>query len=88
MEIIWDPIKQEKLKKERGIDLDEIKGLIENEQFFEILEHKSRQGQYLIPLEYKSYVHIVVIKTEPGRMILKTCYPSRWFHKKYKGTRK
>jgi hypothetical protein len=52
MDIIWDPAKQDTLKRDRGIDLVEIKALIENNYFFEILEHPSRPGQYLIPLEY------------------------------------
>jgi uncharacterized DUF497 family protein len=83
MEIIWDPQKQERLKRERGIDLDEIKGLIENDCYFEILENPSNPGQFLIPLEYKSYVHVVIVKIEPEKIIIKTCYPSRKARKKY-----
>jgi len=45
MEIIWDPRKQIKLKQERGIDLDEIKGLIETNCYFEILENPSTPDQ-------------------------------------------
>jgi uncharacterized DUF497 family protein len=44
MKIIWDPKKYKKLKGERGIDLDEIKILIENKQYFDILENTSREG--------------------------------------------
>jgi uncharacterized DUF497 family protein len=83
MEIIWDPEKQERLKRERGIDLDEIKGLIENHCYFDILENPSKPGQYLIALEYQSYIHIAVVKIEPDKMIIKTCYPSRKAGKKY-----
>ena len=82
MVITWDPQKQEKLKRERGIDLDEIKALIENNYYFEILEHPSKPGQYLIPLEYKSYVHVAVVKIEQNKMIIKTCYQSRKASKK------
>ena len=88
MEIIWDPQKQAKLKLERGIDLDEIKGLIENKNYFEILDNDSRSGQALIILEYKSYVHLVPVKIEASKMIIKTCYPSRKANKKYKGDKK
>jgi hypothetical protein len=83
MDIIWDPQKQTKLKRERGIDLDEIIALIENYSYFDILEHPSKPGQYLIPIEYKSYVHVVVVKIEHNKMIIKTCYPSRKAHTKY-----
>jgi uncharacterized DUF497 family protein len=85
MEIIWDPKKQERLKRERGIDLDEIAGLIENNSYLEILENPSQPGQYLMPIEYKSYIHIVVVKIEPDKIIIKTCYPSRKASKKYAG---
>lgn len=84
MEIIWDPIKKVKLQDDRGINLDDIRVLIENGAYFEILEHPSRKGQFLIPLEYKSYVHIVVIKVEIDTIIIKTCYPSRKAHNTYK----
>lgn len=83
MEIIWDPRKQEKLLAERTIDLQEIKALIQGNCFFDILEHPAKRGQYFIPLKYKSYVHIVVVKIENDRMIIKTCYPSRKAERKY-----
>ena len=83
MDIIWDPKKQDKLKRERGIDLDEIKTLIENNMYFEILEHPSRRGQYFITLKYKAYVHVAVVKIELNRMIIKTCYPSRKANNRY-----
>ena len=83
MEITWDPQKQDKLKRERGIDLDEIKALIEYNRYFEILEHPSKPGQYFIPVEYKSYVYVVVIKIETEKIIIKTCYPSRKAKNKY-----
>jgi uncharacterized DUF497 family protein len=85
MEISWDPEKKKKLMAERGIDLDEIKALIENENYYEILENEKRPGQYLIVLEYKSYVHAVPVKLEANKIFIKTCYPSRKANKKYKG---
>lgn len=83
MKIIWDPKKYKKLKAERGIDLDEIKILIENKQYFDILENTSREDQLIVPLFYKNYVHVVVIKMNDDEIIFKTCYPSRKAHKKY-----
>jgi hypothetical protein len=83
MEITWDPQKQEKLKRERSIDLDEIRALIESNAYLEILEHPSKPGQYFIPLKYKFYIHVVVVKIESDKMIIKTCYPSRKANRKY-----
>ena len=85
MEIFWDPHKRQKLWITRGIDLDEIKGLLENEKYFDVLENPSRPGQYFMLVEYKSYAHVVVVKIESGKMLIKTCYPSRKMHKKYLG---
>jgi uncharacterized DUF497 family protein len=83
MKIIWDPKKSKKLKEERGIDLDEIKILIENKQYLDILENTSREGQLIVPLFYKNYIHIVAIKMSDDEIVIKTCYPSRKAHKKY-----
>jgi uncharacterized DUF497 family protein len=83
MEIIWDPDKYTKLLVQRGIDLDEVKLLIENTPNLKILEHPTRPGQFIIPIVYKSYVHIVPVVIDKNKMILKTCYPSRKAHKKY-----
>jgi hypothetical protein len=83
MKITWNPDKYSKLLAERGIDLQEIKVLIENTPHLKILEHPIRPGQLIIPVVYKSYVHIVPVVIEKDTMFLKTCYPSRKAHKKY-----
>lgn len=88
MEITWDPQKQKKLMLERGIDLEEIKGLIEHNDYLDILENAKKPGQYMIVLEYKSYVHIVPIIVGKEEVVLKTCYPSRKANKKYKEDKK
>lgn len=85
MTIIWDDKKYWKLKVDRDIDLDEIKILLESRQYFEILENPSRKDQFIIPLSYRKYVHIVAIKIVDDELIIKTCYPSRKAHKKYFG---
>ncbi len=83
MQIIWDAIKYRKLKADRGIDLDEIKILLEGKQYFDILENPGRNDQFIVPLLYRNYVHIVVIRISADELIIKTCYPSRKAHKKY-----
>ncbi len=88
MEIIWDSNKYLKLRLERNIDLEEIRGLIESKQYLEILENRKRPDQVLIVLEYKSYVHVVPVKIEKTKMIIKTCFPSRRANAKHKGDKK
>ena len=84
MEIIWDPLKEAKLRKERGIDLDEIRGLIEDQRYIEILENPTRLDQVLILLVYKNHMHVVVVKVAGSCLIIKTCYPSRKFERQRK----
>ncbi len=78
--IVWDLMKQHKLLIDRGIDLEEIKVLIENKCYLDILENPSRPDQALILLDYKAYTYVVVVKIEVDQIVIKTCYPSRKFH--------
>ena len=81
MEILWDPGKYQLLKSARGIDLDEIKNIIENKDYLEVTDHPTRKDQILIIIDYKSYAHVVIAKLEQSRIIIKTCYPSRKYKK-------
>ena len=83
MKIVWDDSKYKKLKNDRNLDLYDIKILIESNQYFDILENPSRKDQFIIPLLYRNYVHITVIKIRDDEIVIKTCYPSRKAHKKY-----
>lgn len=80
MKIIWEPKKEAKLKKERNIDFEEIKGIIEDGKYLAVLYNPTKPNQSLFLLNYKAYVHVLVVKIEPDKMIFKTCFPSRKFH--------
>jgi hypothetical protein len=58
MQIIWDAVKYRKLKADRGIDLDEIKILLEGKQYFDILENPGRNDQFIVPLLYRAPLNI------------------------------
>jgi uncharacterized DUF497 family protein len=47
MDISWDPQKERKLRKERGIDLREIADLILDGRYTAILENPSRPTQLI-----------------------------------------
>ena len=81
-EIIWDPKKQTQLQKDRNIDFEEIKALIETNNYLAILENPTHPDQTIFLLDYKSYTHVLVVKIEKEKLIFKTCYPSRKFHKR------
>jgi uncharacterized DUF497 family protein len=80
MKIKWDPKKQAKLRKERDIDFEEIKALLEDQKYLAILENPNNPEQTIFLLNYKSYIHVLIAKIEEEQIIFKTCYPSRKFH--------
>ena len=84
MGITWDPTKERKLLKDRGIDVREIAELIMEHRYVDILENPSRPEQYVFILNYHGYIHVapfVIAKDET--IVLKTVYPSRRFHEIY-----
>jgi len=84
--IIWDEDKSNKLKKERGISLDEVAVLILQKQYVDIVKHPKRAGQRMFLIPINGYIHVVpFILDEENNFVLKTIFPSRKFHKKHGG---
>ena len=84
--IIWDRKKSIKLKLERNINFEQIAEMILEEQFIDILEHTKRKNQKIFVIEINNYIHAVpFIIDETDNIVLKTAYPSRKLHKKYRG---
>ena len=84
MGITWDPIKERKLLKDRGIDIREIAGLIMEHKYLDILENSSRPGQYLFIFKYHDYTHVAPFMiAKDDTIVLKTVYPSRRFEQIY-----
>ncbi|MFA5879442.1 MAG: BrnT family toxin [Candidatus Margulisiibacteriota bacterium] len=84
--VIYDDKKAGKLKIERDIDICEIIALILEKKYIEILEHPNKNNQFLFVLMYKSYIHVVpFIFDKNDNIVIKTVFPSRKFHKIYKG---
>ncbi len=84
--IIWDEDKNIKLKLERNISFEEISELVLNEHIVDIIDHPKRKKQNIFVLEINNYIHAVpFIIDENENIILKTVFPSRKLHKKYRG---
>jgi len=84
MDIVWDKKKNEWLIFNRGISFEEISDKILNEDYIEILENPSRSNQQYFILDIKNYTWVVpFLIDKSNRIILKTAFPSRKFHKKY-----
>jgi len=88
VDIVWDEQKNTWLKDTRNVSFEQIAGIIFAEQYFDIVDNPTRKHQeyFVIPLnEYTWLVPFLVDEQE--RIVLKTAYPSRKFHKLYGGRR-
>lgn len=86
MNIIWDEEKSDRLKKERGISLDEVAVLILQKRYVDIVKHPTRVGQRMFLIPINGYIHVVpFVIDDENNFVLKTVFPSRKFHKKHGG---
>ena len=80
MELRWNPLKSERLKKTRGVSFDEIiKG-----RLIDITSHPVRKHQRILVYEWRGYLWAVPYVKEGDVVFLKTIYPSRKLMKTYK----
>lgn len=80
IEIKWDLVKSERLKKVRGVSFEEILGT----KLVAVKKHLSREGQNILLFEYRGYIWVVPYVMEGEVLFLKTLYPSRKYTKLYK----
>jgi uncharacterized DUF497 family protein len=85
MQIIWDNEKNQTLIKERGVSFEEFCSLILDKKYIDIIPNPVRTNQELFIIPYKGYTYVVpfVTDTENNRIILKTIFPSRKYHRLY-----
>ena len=84
MDLTWDPAKERKLRKERGIELRDIADLILDRKYLDILPNPSRLSQYIFILPYHGYTHVVpFVLGRDESIVLKTAFPSHKFHQSY-----
>lgn len=76
----WDPVKNERLKSERGISFEEIVLAVEAGGLRDILVHPNQRrypGQVVLVVAYREYVFLVPSVEEEEHYFLKTVIPSR-----------
>jgi hypothetical protein len=82
--IIWDDIKNEKLKNGGGISFEEIAELIVRNEYLDVLVNPARSDQQIFVITLKDYIYSVpFIIDERANIILKTAYPSRKLNQIY-----
>jgi uncharacterized DUF497 family protein len=88
MKIIrWDPEKNEKLKRERGVAFEEIVYHIELGDVIDITEHPNQvkyPGQQIYVICMHDYIHLVPFVETDDEIFLKTIIPSRKAEKEYR----
>ena len=83
-EIRWNLLKNERLKRTRGVSFEEILG----SKLIAILKHPSRVNQKIMLFEYKKYIYVIPFIEEKDYYFLKTVFPSGKYTKIYKGAKK
>ena len=79
-DIRWSQLKNERLKKTRGVSFDEII----NAELIGIKRHSVRKDQSVMLFKFKGYIWIVPYIEEKEYIFLKTLYPSRKYTKLYR----
>jgi uncharacterized DUF497 family protein len=80
LDYAFDPQKNIRLIRERGISFEQIIALIKSSKLIQVLEHPNAErypNQLLYEVDVDGYVHVVPVVREGPILVLKTIYPSR-----------
>lgn len=75
----FDPEKNARLIRERGISFEQIVALIESGKLIRVLKHPNTAkypNQLLYEVDVDGYVYVVPVVLEGRKLFLKTVYPS------------
>ena len=84
----WDPAKNARLKRERGISFEEVVFHIGNGDEVDIFDHPNQArypGQTISVVIVVDYTYLVPFVESETKVILKTIIPSRAATRKYLG---
>ena len=77
---VWSAVKNESLKRERGVSLEDVISHIGRGNLIETLEHPSQQrypGQRIYVVNIAGYAYLVPFVESETEVFLKTVIPSR-----------
>ena len=85
MRIIWDAVKNRKLKLDRGVGFEEAASCILKGEILDFIKNPAHPGQFYFVMILKEYTHVVpFVIGQDEEIILKTIFPSRKFDKLYR----
>jgi len=85
MNIHWDELKNEILKRERNVAFEDVAEIIRSGNEIDIIPHPKRSNQRIIIVRINGYIHAVPFVEDGSGMFLKTIFPSRDLNKQYGG---
>jgi len=86
MKFKWDSYKNQKLRKTRGVDFEDVVEAIAAGKILDVLKHHNKEkysGQYLIVVEINDYAYVVPCRIKDDTVFFITVYPSRKMTRKY-----
>lgn len=83
--LVWDEEKNIKLKKERGIDFEDVFDILMKEQFLDLIKNPSKNfpNQRVFVVKFNNYIYYIPFAEDKDNIYLKTIIPSRKAAKKY-----
>jgi uncharacterized DUF497 family protein len=84
----WEPEKNERLKKERGLSFEDVLFHVESGDVLDLFEHPNQKrypGQKIYVVAIEEYVYLVPFVESEEEIFLKTIIPSRKAAKQYRG---
>ncbi len=86
MDIIWDEQKNDWLKETRLVSFEQIAGMLLDGDYLDIVENPTRENQEYFVMRLQEYTWLVpFVIDDQERIVLKTAFPSRKYHKKHGG---
>ena len=89
VEFLWNELKNDILKKERGVSFEMIVDAILNDKLIDVVKHPNTEkygNQKIYVIDLYGYCYLVpFIETSDGNIFLKTVFPSRKAVKKHRG---
>lgn len=82
----WDQKKNEELKRERDISLEEVLVAIEEGNILDIIEHPNKErypNQKIFIVKINNYAYLIPFVEDDEKIFLKTIIPSRKATKNY-----
>ncbi|MCH8475592.1 MAG: hypothetical protein LAT55_10245 [Opitutales bacterium] len=87
MEFDWNPEKNEKIKRERGVSFEEIVFCLGEGKLWKIESHYNQEDypkQQIFFVPIGDYIYLVPFVESEGTFFLKTAFPSRKATKEYR----